>query len=226
MAKKKGMNRTAGTARRKMSESERIRYGIKTNQPLTGSASGVKSINLRQAGEALTQGIVTSRGGKLQFAPEGLAMALPVGKVAKAAKALSKAGRIVEAVALESRVAAKVLGRKNPFRAGISAAQQDGNLYRALGKRRASEGVFPRAPKNNLGDLEFLPGMTKTQAAQKMAYGTDLAKRPTFRTGGAGPRLPEAGSVEMVKQTAKQFGQKVSGKEAKNISRLLRGRGR
>lgn len=145
MAKKKGMNRTAGTARRKMSASERVSYGLKTGAPLTGSASGVKSINLRQAGEALTQGIVSARGKKLSFDPAGLAMALPVGKVAKAAKALSAAGKITQAVALESRIAAKVLGRKNPFRAGLSAAQQDGNAIKALGKRRASESVFPRA---------------------------------------------------------------------------------
>ena len=89
MAKKKGMNRTAGTARRKMSQSEQINYAIKTGKPLTGSASGVKSISLREAGEALTQGIVTVRGGKLKFDPAGLAMALPVGKLGKVARLLT-----------------------------------------------------------------------------------------------------------------------------------------
>lgn len=37
---------------------------------------------------------------------------------------------------------------------------------------------------------------------------------------------PAAGSVEQVKLTAKQFGQKVSGREARAISALLRGRNR
>jgi len=36
--------------------------------------------------------------------------------------------------------------------------------------------------------------------------------------------LPAAGSVDQVKLTAQQFGQKVSGKQAKAISALLRGR--
>jgi len=232
MAKKKEMSRTAGTAKRKISQAEEVRFGMKTGKPLTGSASGVKSISLKQAGEALTQGIVTTRGGKLQFAPEGLAMALPVGKVATAAKALRGAGKVAQAVGLEARLGAKVAGMQRAGnlaeRSGRTPVSELSTRTFEMGRRarKASEGVFPRAPKNNLGDLEFLPGITKTQAAQKMAYGTDLAKRPTFRTGGAGPRLPEAGSVEMVKKTAKQFGQKVSGKEANNISRLLRGRGR
>jgi hypothetical protein len=156
MAKKKEMNRTAGTAKRKISQAEEVRFGMKTGKPLTGSASGVKSISLKQAGEALTQGIVTTRGGKLQFAPEGLAMALPLGKVAKAAKALGAAGKITQAVALESRLAAKVLGKKNPFRRGLIAAQSDGNVIRALGKRRASESVFPRLPGNSI------PGSART----------------------------------------------------------------
>lgn len=241
MAKKKEMNRTSGTARRLTGRSEGIATKLKYGAPLTGSASGVKSISLKDAGEVLTQGIVTLGKKGLKVAPEGLAMALPVGKVAKAASALRAAGKLGKAAALESRVAAKTVGRMgkvatedlyqylSPSEAKAFAAsgraRESLNAY-GPASRKASESVFPRAPKNNLGDLEFLPGMTKTQAAQKMAYGTDLAKRPTFRTGGAGPRLPEAGSVDMVKKTAKQFGQKVSGKEANNISRLLRGRGR
>lgn len=113
MAKKKGMNRTAGTARRKMSQSEQISYAIKTGKPLTGSASGVKSINLREAGEALTQGIVTVRGGKLKFDPAGLAMALPVGKLGKVARLLAPtnvriagaAGRVVSGAARRGQAA-------------------------------------------------------------------------------------------------------------------------
>jgi hypothetical protein len=111
MAKKKEMNRTAGTAKRKISQAEEVRFGMKTGKPLTGSASGVKSISLKQAGEALTQGIVTTRGGKLQFAPEGLAMALPTGKVAKAAGLLLGKGKIFPATGLVKRLTAKDYGR-------------------------------------------------------------------------------------------------------------------
>lgn len=111
MAKRREMNRTSGTARRTMSQSELISYAIKTGKPLTGSASGVKSITLQQAGEALTQGIVTVRGGKLMFSPEAFfAMALPVGKVAKAAKALTKAGNIARGADAAYRVAVKKAG--------------------------------------------------------------------------------------------------------------------
>lgn len=163
MPKKKGMNRTAGTARRKMSASERVSYALKTGAPLTGSASGVKSISLREAGEALTQGIVTVRGGKLKFAPEGLAMALPFGKVFNAAKALRGAGKIAQATALEARLGAKVAGslRKGTIDMGRQA-------------RKTSESVFPRAPKKGaLGDLEAgaLPGsnMTNVQARRLAA---------------------------------------------------------
>jgi hypothetical protein len=48
---------------------------MKTGKPLTGSASGVKSITPKQAGEVLTQGIVSIRGHKFSVQPDGLAMA-------------------------------------------------------------------------------------------------------------------------------------------------------
>lgn len=155
MAKVKGMNRTAGTARRKMSASERVSYGLKTGAPLTGSASGVKSINLRQAGEVLTQGIVSARGKKLSFDPAGLAMALPVGKLAKAAKALRVIGRkgpvtpLIQAAALENRIGSKIAGRA--FGKSLAKRKSGGGpiLGSILGagrtRRAASEKVFPRA---------------------------------------------------------------------------------
>ena len=148
MAKKKEMNRTAGTAKRKISQAEEVRFGMKTGKPLTGSASGVKSISLKQAGEALTQGIVTTRGGKLQFAPEGLAMALPLGKVAKAAKVFRAAGKTRVAAALESRLKAKSAG--NLLARDLSPKREPGTgvagfLY-GYGKtdRAASGSIFPR----------------------------------------------------------------------------------
>lgn len=72
----KEMNRTSGAARRKISKAEEVRYAMKTGKPLTGSASGVKSITTKQAGEVLTQGIVSLRGNKLSVDPAGLAMAV------------------------------------------------------------------------------------------------------------------------------------------------------
>jgi hypothetical protein len=245
MAKKKGMNRTAGTARRKMSASERVSYGLKTGAPLTGSASGVKSISLREAGEALTQGIVTVRGGKLKFSPEGLAMALPVGKVAKAAKALRAAGKTAQAAALEARVLAKKAGRE----LGPQAVKNLGpGTIRPVGPtfRATSESVFSRLPNPNIPgaartfdiyDDPLLEGAgrfktireIKAAAAKRGIKVTERGASKMDRLLGQLEKrqsLPAAGSVEMVKKTAKQFGQKVSGKEAKMISRLLRGRGK
>jgi hypothetical protein len=142
MAKRKEMSRTAGTAKRKISQAEEVRFGMKTGKPLTGSASGVKSISLKQAGEALTQGIVTTRGGKLQFAPEGLAMALPLGKVVKAAKVLRAAGKTDQAAGLAARAAAKIKGQK----IGREFSYFDEPVEFARESRVRSEGVFPRLP--------------------------------------------------------------------------------
>lgn len=196
MAKKKEMSRTSGTARRKISQAEQVRYGMKTGAPLTGSASGVKSISLREAGEALTQGIVTARGGKLKFAPEGLAMALPLGKVAKAAQALRLIGKsgpvapLMQAMALESRIISKNAGRafaKNLAQGGTLLAE---NKTVGQARRKLSESVFSRAPKKSptgkpdLGDLaaKETPFMTPqmyrryVKKAQKAAEGTRVTQ--------------------------------------------------
>ena len=57
--KKKPMSRTSGVARRLTKRDEGIATKLKYGAPLTGSASGVKSISLKDAGEVLTSGIVT-----------------------------------------------------------------------------------------------------------------------------------------------------------------------
>jgi len=89
-ARKAPMSRTSGTAKRLLGSSEAIGFKKKYGMPLTGSASGVKSITAKQAGETLTQGIVTlNKKNKLQVDPVGLAMALPVGKLGKVARALT-----------------------------------------------------------------------------------------------------------------------------------------
>jgi hypothetical protein len=214
MAKKKEMNRTSGTAKRKISQAEEIRYGMKTGKPLTGSASGVKSISLKQAGEALTQGIVTTRGGKLQFAPEGLAMALPLGKLTKAAKALRAVGgarnRSV-AAALTERLAAKAAGKSFGQSLAENKAAGGGPILQYIanagaGARKASESVFPRATKANVseGTLNIIDTRRMNPAQAKAAL--------------------EGG----VSQTAK-IARRIPGKEKPvrgATARLLKGRGK
>jgi hypothetical protein len=88
----KEMNRTSGAARRKISKAEEVRYAMKTGKPLTGSASGVKSITPKQAGEVLTQGIVSLRGNKFSVDPVGLAMAVSPFKILGGVARKSAAG--------------------------------------------------------------------------------------------------------------------------------------
>jgi hypothetical protein len=194
MAKKKEMNRTAGTAKRKISQAEEVRFGMKTGKPLTGSASGVKSISLKQAGEALTQGIVTTRGGKLQFAPEGLAMALPTGKVAKAAGLLLGKGKIFPATGLVKRLTAKDYGRsaakeiarnaKTPNMAQQAAQdsyERVADLTRSgRSARGKSELVFPR-----VSSIKSSPAGTFRQAQMER----NIAKANKINA--AAPRLTE-----------------------------------
>ena len=210
MAKKKEMNRTSGTAKRKISQAEEVRYGMKTGKPLTGSASGVKSISLKQAGEALTQGIVTTRGGKLQFAPEGLAMALPLGKVAKAAKALRAVGgarnRSV-AASLTERLRSKAAGKSFGQSLAQNKAAGGGPILQYIvnagdAARRASESVFPRLPKSGI------PGSARTfdkyddpllEGAERfMGKAPAAAKKAKDRL-----KLPAAGSRAEAKAMAK-----------------------
>jgi len=263
--KKKPMSRTSGVARRLLGRSEGIATKLKYGAPLTGSASGVKSISLKDAGEVLTQGIVTLGKKGLQMDPAALAMALPIGKLAKASRVLRAAGKIEQAIPLEARLTAKKAGR---FFGGTGKKSQGLGLPmdRAIDvggpARAASESVFPRLP--SAGNLP--PGSARTfdTYADPLLEGVGRFKGKGGRTlqlpdnaearfkaidrtfsnlGAVRPavpgakaasslpkrvvgKLPAAGSVDMVKQTAKQFGQKVSGKGAKNISRLLKGRGK
>ena len=148
-------------------------------------------------------GIGTDAKGKFSIDPMGLAMALPLGKVVKAAGALRGAGRLAEASMLEARIGAKLAGKS----AGgdIAAAGGKSYLNSPMGKfsivgagvptktfegatlRGMSRNVFPDAPKKgSLGNLEFLPGMTKTQAAVKMRGQT---KRAAYRKSIEGTRV-------------------------------------
>lgn len=118
---RKPMSRTSGVARRAakpygekgaLLNGNQVKSALKYGAPLTGSASGVKNITLKDVGETLTQGIVTLGKKGLQFDPASLAMALPIGKVAKAAGALRAAGKVGRAGQLEARIASKVAGKE------------------------------------------------------------------------------------------------------------------
>lgn len=120
-------------------------------------------------------GIDISRKG-VSVDPLGVAMALPLGKVLKAAKVVRAAGLAGKASAMEARNVAKLAGREagkriakanNPatvFGVGRTGEQVLSDYIRSarsVGKitREASESVFPRAPKKgpmgqpDLGDL-------------------------------------------------------------------------
>lgn len=93
-------------------------------------------------------GIDVSRKG-VSVDPMGVAMALPIGKVLKAAKALRAAGKASQATALEARLGAKEAGK---FFGGTGKKSQGLGLPmdRAVdvgGRARDfSESVFPRLP--------------------------------------------------------------------------------
>jgi hypothetical protein len=204
MAKKKEMNRTSGVARRLTGRSEGIATKLKYGAPLTGSASGVKSISLKDAGEVLTQGIVSVNRKGLTADPAGLAFALPTGKVAKAAGLLLGKGKIFPATGLVKRLTAKDYGRsaakeiarnaKTPNMAQQAAQdsyERVADLTRSgRSARGKSELVFPRAPKKSprgkpdLGDLaaKETPFMTPqlyrryVKASQKAAEGTRVTQ--------------------------------------------------
>jgi hypothetical protein len=204
MAKKKPMSRTSGVARRLTKRDEGIATKLKYGAPLTGSASGVKSISLKDVGEVLTQGIVTLGKKGLQMDPAALAFALPLGKVAKAANALKNAGRIEEATALSARLGAKTAGKF--FGASERGIATDRAIDVGGRARMASEKVFPRATKSNVseGTLNIVDTRRMNPAQAKAAL--------------------EGG----VSQTAK-IARRIPGKEKPvrgATARLLKGRGR
>ena len=99
-------------------------------------------------------GIDISRKG-VSVDPMGVAMALPLGKVIKAARVLRAAGQAGKAEAVMSRAAAKLKGQK----IGREFSYFDEPVEIARESRVRSESVFPRAPKKgpmgqpDLGDL-------------------------------------------------------------------------
>jgi hypothetical protein len=95
-------------------------------------------------------GIDVSRKG-VKVDPMGLAMALPLGKVVKAAKVLRAAGKIGQATALESRLKSNSLG------ANISKSVDfyKRGYYNSFNKKSLEEGVpafeFPGSLPSNVG---------------------------------------------------------------------------
>lgn len=95
---------------------------------------------LPKAARAFTKemtGIDVSRKG-VSVDPMGLAMALPVGKVLKAAKVLRAAGKLNTAAMLEARVSAKLIGQ------GKRGAGTMLDVMTGKSARKSSEFVFPR----------------------------------------------------------------------------------
>lgn len=106
-------------------------------------------------------------------------------KLMKAASALRASGQVGKAAAFEARAGARLAGKSAAVdiaaAGGKSYLNSPRGQYSIVGAgvptktfegatlRSSSRSVFPNAPKKgSLGDLEFLPGMTKTQAAAKM----------------------------------------------------------
>ena len=138
MAKKKEMNRTSGTARRLLGRSEGIATKLKYGAPLTGSASGVKSISLKDVGETLTQGAFSVGRKGLKADPVNLAMAvIPGSKLGKIGRALTpKSARIAGAAArIASEARRAGAGRADVLNAarGRAAAATDGIRQAGMG---------------------------------------------------------------------------------------------
>ena len=92
-------------------------------------------------------GIDVSRKG-VSVDPMGVAMALPLGKVVKAARALRAAGQVGKAEAVMSRAAAKIKGQK----IGREFSYFDEPVDFARESRVRSEAVFPRATRSNVSE--------------------------------------------------------------------------
>jgi hypothetical protein len=131
-------------------------------------------------------GIDVSRKG-VSVSPESLAMALPIGKVVKAARALRAAGKVAQANALEARLVTKNLGKlsgREIARTGSAyPADMVGYLKSAMAAKETASSVFPRLTMAE----RFTPPATgrvlKEQIKRKNAAAprvTELEKRLIF----------------------------------------------
>ena len=135
-------------------------------------AKGVKKRvkQLPTAARAFTRemtGIDISRKG-VKVDPFAVAMALPVGKVLKAAKVLRAAGKIGKAASLEARAFAKTEGRA--IRSQVEDLQGGGDFGPTMKwlrrERLLSENIFPKISKYTDGSMfnrygDMLPKATR-----------------------------------------------------------------
>jgi hypothetical protein len=161
------MSRTSGVAKRKsanvMSESERIGRQRQAAAAETGPRDRFNPAAAQAVVDTLGFGVNSS--GKFEFNPIAtLGMALPVGKVLNAARALQAAGKASQAAPLFARAAAKIGGRigkkasavgnagRGPFSPKNLAKEEaaikrlTGRALSSTGARAASESAFPRLP--------------------------------------------------------------------------------
>ena len=99
----------------------------------------------------------------------------------------------------------------------------------AAANKRAGAGAAAKKAQAATGRTLSYPDNYKARFAQIDRMFSNMGNvRPASAPLPKSPRVvkpqPAAGSVEMVKLTAKQFGQKISGRQARAISALLRGR--
>ena len=112
-------------------------------------------------------GIDVSRKG-VSVDPMGLAMALPLGKVVKAAKVLRAAGKVEQAAALSARAGAKTRGTKIGRYSAYWDVNEEGDSFIDLAKSRRveSESMFPRASYGTLESISNLNPESARKAAK------------------------------------------------------------
>jgi hypothetical protein len=151
MRNKKLANESMGAKPKERSKTG-IARKLAMGVPLVASASGVKGGRGANRAFGAITGITAAKSG-IKVDPLALvSMALPVGKLIAAAKALKAAGKIKQAEALAARVAAKTLGGS---RAAVRGVRQERTLFYPRNNmsgsdvRGISESVYPRLP--NIG---------------------------------------------------------------------------
>ena len=108
----------------------------------------------RLAGKAAAEKVRNPQGNSYGFDAGALSLALPLGKLIKAAKALRGAGKVSQAAGLEARVAAKKAGQF--FGGSERGLPMERSLDVGGAARMGSEKIFPRLPNKNI------PGSTRT----------------------------------------------------------------
>ena len=112
---------------------------------------------------------------------------------------------------------------------GMPAMGRSSQGASAAANKRAGAGAAAKSAQAKTGRTLAYPDNYKARFAQIDRMFSNMGSvRPASAPLPKSPRVikpqPAAGSVEQVKLTAKQFGQKVSGRQARAISALLRGR--